>query len=86
MKMEAGSEDSGRPADHLQREERVDLTRLLSLQKEPNVPGLGFGLLAPRTEGGKVSVIRATKLQFSVSRQPWQMTIEGTIFPESDRS
>ena len=81
MKMEAGSEDSRRPADHLQLEERVGRIRILSLQREPNVPGLDFGLLAPRTEGGKAPVITATKLQFSVSRQPWQMNIRRHYFP-----
>lgn len=81
MKMEAESEDSGRPADHRQLEERVDRIPLLSLQKKPNVPGLDFGLLAPRTAGGKVSVIRATKLPFSVSRQSWQMNIQRHYFP-----
>ena len=79
--MEAEIKDSGQPADHRQLEVRLDWLPLLSLQKEPNVPGLDLGLLTPRTVGGKVSVIRATKLQFSVSQQPWQMNIQRHYFP-----
>ena len=81
MKTEAESKDNGQPADCRQLGERVDQLPLLSLQKEPNVPGLDLGLLTPKTVGGKVSVIRATKLQFSVSRQPWQMNIQRHYFP-----
>ena len=61
MKTEAESKDNGQPADRRQLGERVDQLPLLSLQKEPNVPGLDLGLLTPKTVGGKVSVIRATK-------------------------
>ena len=81
MKTEAESKDNGQPADRRQLGERVDQLPLLRLQKEPNVPGLDLGLLTPKTVGGKVSVIRATKLQFSVSRQPWQMNIQRHYFP-----